>query len=183
MIKMEATIDDRVVVAKFNRMQGKAVNLRPPLKLSTIYMYRSINKNFQAQGRPKKWAPLKRSTIENRRRGKGSGSPQILQDTGILRMSVTSPNAKGAIYRLSNARVEMGTKLIYASVHQKGKTIRAHTIVPKKKNALHFFIGGKEVFCKRANIPPIKMPKREFLLFQTKDRKEIGNIFGKYMVN
>lgn len=61
----------------------------------------SIQRNFEASGRPKRWAPLKYR----------QGKPLI--DTGRLRASI---NAKA-----DAAGVTVGTNLIYAATHQFGR--------------------------------------------------------------
>jgi len=150
------SMDTHGVMARLMKMLNKTGNLRPALKLAGVHMYKSINENFQAQGRPTGWRPLKEKTIKRRRKGKGVGTAQILLDTGVLRASVTSPTPKKAkaksIYRLSNDRLEIGTNLTYAMVHQKGST---------KKN----------------------IPARPYMLFQTEDSKKIQKIFKNYVVS
>lgn len=48
----------------------------------------------------------------------------------------------------------------YAAIHEFGGVIPAHDVVPKNAQALHFMMGGKEVFAKIAHIPDIVMPER-----------------------
>jgi len=49
------------------------------------------------------WAPLKESTIKRRRKGKGTGSPAILRDTGALFASL-QPGVSGGLMKSSPLR-------------------------------------------------------------------------------
>lgn len=48
----------------------------------------------------------------------------------------------------------------YAAIHEFGGVIPAHDIVPVNAQALHFMMGGKEVFAKIVHLPDITMPER-----------------------
>jgi hypothetical protein len=48
----------------------------------------------------------------------------------------------------------------YAAVHEFGAHIPAHTVRADNARALHFFVGGNEVFAKSAKIPAITLPAR-----------------------
>jgi phage virion morphogenesis protein len=61
----------------------------------------SVIRNFDAGGRPQRWAPLKHR----------SGKPLI--DTGRLRNSITA--------RSDSDSAEVGTNVIYAATHQFGR--------------------------------------------------------------
>lgn len=65
--------------------------------------------------------------------------------TGSLRRSIISKPTK--------TKVEVGTDLEYARIHDLGGTISAHTITPRNAKALRFMIGGKEIFVKSVNKP------------------------------
>ena len=74
--------------------------------------YSFVLDNFRRQGYPEKWAPLKSSTIARRRKGKGSGSPKILMDTGILRAAASS-QAVGYV-KTTSRQMDIGTNRRYA---------------------------------------------------------------------
>jgi len=57
----------------------------------------------------------------------------------------------------------VGTDVNYAAIHEFGGRIPARTVYPKTRQALRFEMGGKIIFAKRVNIPPVTMPKRSFL--------------------
>ncbi len=69
------------------RLEGfrtRATNLQPVFDEFGRYMLGSIRRNFEAEGRPRKWQPLAPSTIQQRTR-QGYGAGPILYRTGRLR--------------------------------------------------------------------------------------------------
>lgn len=150
---MKLDVNTRGVVSRLAKYINRTEDLRPALKLAGLYMMKSIDENFRAEGRPAKWKKLARSTIEARREGPGRGRPMVLQDTGVLRASVTAPGGKGkgaglGIWKLSKAQLIIGTRVEYAAKHQEGKGVDA----------------------------------RPFLLFQREDTKAIQAIFLNYVM-
>jgi len=128
-----------------------------PLKQSGVYMLGSIDRNFRAQGRPTSWTPLSPLTIARRRKGKGTGSMRILQDTGRLKQSITTETAMRM--KDKNA-LGVGTSVPYARIHQYGGTQK-------------LFNTNKMA----------KIPERPFLFFQEEDKTAIDSIFDKYLTN
>ena len=166
---------DKELKTLLKKMSSKAKNLAPPLKSIKMGLIASIDKNFKAGGRPEKWKPLSPGTIAKRKKeGKGA---KILQDTGTLKQSITGFSDK----RTAKA----GTNIKYAGIHQKGGIIRipAMVIRPKKASALHFFIGGKEIFCKSARLPErnVRIPARPFALIQDEDTKNFKLLILKHL--
>jgi phage gpG-like protein len=51
----------------------------------------------------------------------------------------------------------------YAAIHEYGGTINIPEIVPTKAQALHFVIGGKDVFAKRVAAHDVVMPERSYM--------------------
>jgi len=99
----------------------------------------AIAENFDKEGPG--WTPLKASTIlrsvsrkirREIRQGKRQieGARKILQRTGVLKKSVTTPGAKGHVHRVEGINLMWGTDLVYAAIHQHGGTIQRgdHTI-------------------------------------------------------
>jgi len=170
--------NDEKVKALLKKVGNKAKDLRIPLKRCGILMLRSIDKNFRAEGRPKRWAPLSPMTIAMRRK-KGRGA-KILQDTG---------HGKGSIvYKVvSNQKVQIGTPLDYMRKHQEGGTIKIPTrdIYPVKARVLHWVDPktGEDVFAMHVHqkARTAKIPQRKFLLFQEEDKKNIVKIFTEYL--
>jgi len=168
--------NDEKVKALLKKAGNKAKDLRIPLKRCGILMLRSIDKNFRAEGRPKRWAPLSPMTIAMRRK-EGRGA-KILQDTG---------HGKGSIvYKVvSNQKVQIGTNLGYMKIHQEGGSIKipARDIYPIKAKALHWVSDGKDVFAMHVHqkARTVKIPQRKFLLFQEEDKKNIVRVFTEYL--
>jgi phage gpG-like protein len=117
-------------------------NFRTPLKQSSIYMEGAIGRRF----RKAPWKPLSPATIAIHPHRAG-GKP--LNDTGKLRMSVTSR----AVKRIRARKLEYGTNLIYAPLHN---------------------FGGRGGWGKM-------IPKREFLYFDKQDERAIQRIFEDYI--
>lgn len=109
-------VDSDQVEAMLRELDNRMKDYKPVFRKAAIYMEGSIGKNFRAQGRPTKWAPLKPKTLAARRK-KGSGA-KILQDSGLLKASVTS-NLE--IKRMTKLEYEFGTAKIYAATHQYGR--------------------------------------------------------------
>lgn len=96
----------------FRRVGRLATDLKQtekPLKAAGVLILGSIEKNFQAGGRPARWQKLAPNT--KRRRGKKS-SAKILVDTGRLKNSHSM--------KLTTAGVLVGTNVVYAKRHHFG---------------------------------------------------------------
>lgn len=170
--------NDEKVKALLKKAGNKAKDLKIPLKRCGILMLRSIDKNFRAEGRPKRWAPLSPMTIAMRRK-KGRGA-KILQDTGMGKGSI--------VYEvISNQKVQIGTRRDYMRIHQEGGSIKipARDIYPVKAKALYWVDPGtgEDVFAMHVHQDErmAKIPQRKFLLFQEDDKKNIVKIFTEYL--
>lgn len=140
----------------------------------------SIQRNFEAGGRPQKWKPLSSSTLEqqykNRKTGalkprhkktgghtagytRFVGGKKALIDTGHLYESFT--------WRVEGTNVLIGTSVSYAAAHQFG--VGPHTIRPKTKKALAWPGGAHPV--KSVNHPGIQA--RPFMIIPADDWSEI----------
>lgn len=80
------------------------------------YMLRSINRNFEAEGRPRRWRKLRPSTIRERIR-KGFGARPILKRKGKLK--------KGFKYQPGKTVFRLYNRVPYFPHHQFGAP-RAH---------------------------------------------------------
>jgi hypothetical protein len=74
--------------------------------------------------------------------------------------------------------VGYGAQVPYAAIHEFGGTINIPEIVPVKAQALHFLIGGKEVFVKRVAAHTVVMPERAPL--RTAFRSMKAEIIAEY---
>ena len=61
-------------------------------------------------------------------------------DTGTLKRSITIEP------QFPTDRVEVGSNLNYAKIHDQGGVIPAHMVTPKKGKALRWFVNGRPVF-------------------------------------
>lgn len=111
----------------------------------------STQQRFKTETGPdgKKWPRSLRARAEG---------GQTLSDTRRLRNSVTS--------RARPDRVEVGTNVKYARIHQLGGTIRA-----KRAKALRFQIGDRWAVKKA-----VKIPARPFIGISEKDNEAINEI-------
>lgn len=85
-----------------------------PLRAAGAYMLGSIEKNFQEQGRPKRWDPLSPRTIAGRRKGRRKkGGPKILINSARLKNSMSVKLVEGPA-------AAVGTNVVYAPRHHFG---------------------------------------------------------------
>lgn len=75
-------------------------------------MLRSINRNFQAEGRPQKWKPLAQSTVDQRIQ-QGHGRGPILQRTGQLK--------RGFRVNTSHTYLRITNNVPYFKFHQQDR--------------------------------------------------------------
>ncbi|MBI1353272.1 MAG: hypothetical protein GC160_02920 [Acidobacteria bacterium] len=135
----------------------------------------NIDEIFEQEGYPpRSWRLLNASTLIEQftRRGKSSttkrgrqrkpflrfaAGKKILTDTARLRRSIQ--------YRLAGSnRVEVGTSVIYARIHQEGGTI-----VPRRAKALRIPLGDGRVIFRKF----VRIPARPFLLFRPQDQASL----------
>lgn len=95
-----------------NRLEEMALDASrrtdKPLRAAGAYMLGSIEKNFQQQGRPKRWDPLSPKTLASRRKGRRKkGRPKILINTARLKNSMSFKVIAGP-------SVAVGTNVRYA---------------------------------------------------------------------
>jgi len=176
--------------ATFQRLIRANHDLRVPLKRMGAHMHKSIKENFEAQGIPEvgvSWQPLSPVTIKRRRKGKGTGNPQILQDRGHMRMSVVSKTGPGTIFRLGKDFLAIGTNLDYATDHQPlngaAKTVKPAHYVPNVKVREHKRKRRKgrgkikvRAHTRNQFVAEQTIPARPFLAFKPSDADRCGNI-------
>ncbi len=98
------------------RMAAAGANPARLLKRCREHILNDVSRNFENEEAPdgRKWPPLAASTVLNRTKGKGSGSPKILRDTATLARSFT-----GVVTVLGSSGVlEVGTNDPKAKYHQ-----------------------------------------------------------------
>jgi phage gpG-like protein len=117
------------VLKRVERLGRKiTADIEKPFKASGTYMIGSIQRNFTASGRPKKWKALAASTVKQRRRGKGKGGVKPLIDTAQLKNSVAM--------RVRTSQTEIGTSMVQAKRQHFGYpkgTGRGHSETPARQ--------------------------------------------------
>jgi|CXWL01.1.fsa_nt_gi phage virion morphogenesis protein len=102
-------------------------DIERPIKAGAVYMLGSIERNFKAEGRPKRWTALAESTVRQRRKGKGRGGPKILTNFGVLKGSMSR--------RIRRTEAEVGTNAVQAKRQHYGypkKAGRGHSKTPAR---------------------------------------------------
>jgi phage virion morphogenesis protein len=152
------------VLAKLKGMQDRGGNLKPAMQSFGGYMLRSIQANFDAEGRPEHWQPLSMGTLlafagsrksfktkAGRMSGHGARAMMgrlILTNTGRLRRSITAEPGANSL--------AVGTNVVYAAIHQFGGMAGR----------------GRKV----------RIPARPYLVFQETDVAWAVKIIGDYVV-
>jgi phage gpG-like protein len=144
----------RLLLDRVSEMERDVRDADRLLKVAGEMLVTSVRKNFEHEGRPIHWSPLRPATIAGRRKGRGRGGHKILQDTGIL---------IGGIHKEVVAEgVKIATSpLPYARRQQEG-----------------YDPGGK---LDRLGRRQSKTPARIYLLFQPEDVVEIGTMFKRHI--
>jgi phage gpG-like protein len=135
-------------------------NWRTPLKHISMIMYRGVILNFRTQGQrvvAGGWKPLSPVTIAGRRKGKGAGSPRILQDTGAL-LGANMPYADEREASVTN-------NMPYAAAMHFGRKAMIGKVGAYKR------ADGVEVRAHRKRLPAI--PARPFMLLNDDDMTQI----------
>lgn len=152
-------------VRRLQGLEERGGNLSGVLRSFGAYMEGSIQKNFDAEGRPVKWAPIrfgtkvawhtKRSSFWNKKGLKMSkkgrkawGGRRVLTDSARLRRSIKSTILANGIM--------LGTNLVYAAIHQFGGQAGR----------------GQKVY----------IPARPYLLFQDEDVQHFGRMLNVYLL-
>lgn len=168
-VKVTYTVIGEPAYKALTGLDLRTRNLLPVMQDFAGYMVGSVQRNFDAQGRPAKWAPLKISSltgwVAGRKSSQGKAGAaaragrKILTDTSLLR---------GGIHFKAFARgVEGYTNVKYAAIQHYGGQTRAHDIYPRVKKALAWPGGAHPV--KVVHHPGSKIPARPFLMFQAED--------------
>jgi len=115
------------LISKYDKRKKNLKNRRGVNLSAVVTIEAWIKRNFTNEGKDHddpglRWPPLKASTIKNRRRGRGVGSPKILQDTGNLRnrWDRKADNRSGLLRSRQN----------YSSIHEEGRPSRN---IPQRK--------------------------------------------------
>lgn len=128
-VGVDVQVDASKVLEELRRV-GVALTPIAALKAISLEQLQWIDKNFRAQGLEKRWKPLRPATLKRRRKGPGSGSGQILQDTGRLKGSFVLGGPDG-VHRVTPLEAEVGTNVEYADYHEQERSKPRH--IPQRK--------------------------------------------------
>lgn len=140
---------NRKIGIDFSRLRDMTV----PMKQSGVYMIGQNTRNFASESTPDgvKWKSLSKATIARRKKGKKKQlSDMILQDTGILKRSITM-----------RKNIEVTKDSMVIEAHRKSGNVdiaKVHQLGSKNR----------------------KIPKREFLGFSMKNIDMINRIFIRW---
>ena len=163
MAGVKCTVVDQKVLSLIGGMGQKLKSLAPALKTVGQIIRTSVVRNFEVGGRPRSWKESKRAERE---------SGRTLADTGRLRNSIHAA--------VTGNRIEVGTNVKYAAIHQFGGKTSPHMIFPKNGKAL-FWPGARHPV-KSVNHPGSNIPARPFLMIQKEDWAEIKRVLGKFTI-
>lgn len=159
---IEVKVEDKEVRELLTTLKERTQNLKPAMSIIGQIVRSSVIRNFDEEGRPRKWQSLSMATLYARIGGASSkkkyggtkigairklANHKILQDKATLKNSI---NAKAF-----SDRVEVGTNVIYGAIHQFGGQAGR----------------GKKVF----------IPARPFLMVQDEDWPTIKDAISDYL--
>lgn len=102
-MQIKVSIEDGGIREMLTRLQGRMGNLSPAMRAIGETVRRSVERNFEAQGRPGKWPP----------------SQRVLR-TGGQTLSITGRLRRSFSVHATGSRATVGTNVIYAAIHQMG---------------------------------------------------------------
>lgn len=164
-MRVHVHIDDQELRRALRTAERHLVNLRPAWAQVGEHMLRSVDKNFDAEGRPTKWEPLNSQYAAQRKPGK------IMTLSARLRRSIT--------YQAAGTGVVVGTNVIYARILQEGGRTRPHTITARRAKALKIPGIG---FRKSVRHPGSNVPARPYLMTQDEDLQVVGETLVDHIV-
>lgn len=176
-VALNVIVKDDNVKALFAELQKRMGDLTPAMRIIGEIVMASIQRNFDAGGRPHRWADLADFTKAARaKRKKWPG--KILVVSGRLRSVYPSPERD---------RVTVGSNLKYALTHQFGAkkgqfgNVTAYVVAHVRRLA-----SGKKANVKahtrKAILPWGDIPARPFLMVQDEDWPEIGNVVMGFLM-
>ncbi len=155
----------------------KLSNFTKPLKVCRQLAVSDMLSNFaeghDPDGQP--WLPLKRP------RANSKGGDRPLQDTGILRGSVTG-NGPGHVETMTATSLTIGSNLDYAGIHNYGGTVH----LPERRRGRGqkpyvFRIGDLTIFTRRIRAVDILIPQRRFVGIGAKLAGDFSDVFADHM--
>jgi phage virion morphogenesis protein len=102
-MQIQISIQDNGIREMLERLQGRMGDLTPVMRSIGETVRRSVERNFEAQGRPAKWTP----------------SQRVLR-TGGQTLSLTGRLRRSFSVQATGSRAAVGTNVVYAAIHQMG---------------------------------------------------------------
>lgn len=169
MISVKYNINDIEMKTAVKQLTERLSNPQQALKECGLVGLQSIEKTFEAGGRPVKW---KRSARARRTGGK------TLIDTARLMRSV-------AMDVVGNV-LTIGSNVIYARIHHLGGRISTNATIKEHSRYIRFAFGkpiaGRNVFVKaHQRKMNTVIPARPFLVIQDEDWKVFKRIFEDHL--
>ncbi len=173
----QITIHDEAVQTMLNGMAARAGDLSRAMQVIAGLVLISVQKNFDAGGRPGKWAALKPSTLKKRKSG---GGPLVVQ--GRAGGMLDSINSK-----TTATSATVGADKVYAAVHQfgakKGSFGMGLAGGFKRTGVMGSLErgGGWDLSAYRP-LPWGDIPARPFLLLQPDDHEDIADVLVNHVL-
>jgi len=173
-ISLHISMDTSKITALLESKIKKMADFSQSMEAVGMYLQKETDKHFKEAKEPdgSNWAPLADLTMFNRREGPGKGGPTPLQDTGILKNSIS-------VCRVDAFSVQVGTNVPYAKYQQFG-TKGPYTIKPKDKKALKFNSPAGWIIRREVIHPGI--PARPFLGINQDNIEHCKRIVGGQIV-
>jgi phage gpG-like protein len=142
-------------------IKDRATNLMPVKRDFAAYMEGSIEDNFKAGGRPRRWKPSRRALAT---------AGKTLIKTGRLKNSITG--------KVSGKHVLIGTNVAYAKAHQFGSN---QVVTQRVKSHARKTKSGRTAILKaHTRRRRMNLPARPFLKLQRKDRAYLNRSILKH---
>lgn len=180
MVALEIKPKDQRVQELLTGIQDHLSDMRPAFGLIGEIVLSSIQRNFEAGGRPRKWKPLSPVTIAQRQR-EGKWPGQIL-----VRQGVAGGLMGGLNYRPHKDRVEVSDNKEYAALHQFGaRKGQFGTVDARVRAHLRRLKSGKTVkvraHTRQTALPWGDIPARPFLMVQDEDWEAIREAMADFL--
>ena len=175
-VTLDVELKDQAVMRLLEKVRNRLGHMLPAMKIIGEIVRTSVVRNFEVGGRPIRWAPLSKTTLD-RRKG-----------TRIFRRQGFAGGLLGSVYaRAENDEVRIGTNKPYGVVQQLGaKKGSFGTFTVNVKEHMRQLKTGKQYQVKahtrRVKLPWGDIPARPFLMVQEQDWGEIREELTEYLL-